>query len=966
VFLVAAFLATPCQPQITTAEITGTVTDAAAGVIAGATITVTNAATNAQRRVVSSETGSYNIPALPPGVYTIRVEKPGFSAHVRPDVILQVAQVARIDARLEVGNVTEVVEVKGGSPLLETDSTGLGTVIENQRILDLPLNGRNYLQLAALAPGATTAARPSFVAGLRQGGTRSQFSLSVSGQRLFFNRYLLDGLENTSPNWQSYIFLPSLDALLEFKVESGITPAEYGKNLNQINVTSKSGSNELHATAWEFVRNAYFDARNFFDPRTGPQPPFKRNQFGFTLGGPVLIPKLINGKNRLFFMVNYEGLRERKALVQPATVPPSAWIAGDFRAVSTPVYDVNTRVFNAAGGVVSSTPFPNNTMPANRLHPISLAYMRDWMPRVDAAVAVGNNFVNTEGRPTDGNQQNARFDFQQNSSMSWMFRYSHAGEFQYNPIQIPQHGTNVVVQAHQGMFGNTWVVGANKVNELRAGVSRFENSNIPIQAGVRNVVKELGINLDTSFPLYWGVPNVTFGAGFTLTGNSPDSPFINYDTMIQVNDNFVWTRGTHNIKFGGELTRTRFNQLGGVTTRGRFVVNGQYSSSGVSGQPIVAAHNVADWMQGLFSISESQDGVPIANYRNWYSGFYIQDNWRATSKLTINYGLRWENYTPWVDKHDNIINIALNWDNSIFPTFVRAGTGDPNAGNPCCPMPSSIPYVRDGRFGRGVQKNQLDNFGPRAGIAYSITPKTVFRSGAGIYYVQEIQNKNFEVVRNAPLSIRRNEPANISRPNLTWSVLSTAPNIPSLNFAHEIDAPRPRVAQWSAGLQRQLSSNISVEANYVGASGMYLEGSGSMNQPGPGPGNINLRRPFPIFVGTFVYIESAYHSTYHALQARFQHRPARGLNLLSSLTWGKSIDNNSAYRIQLGDGGVTDPYNKDLARALSAFDYRRNLTTSLMYELPFGKGKKFLSGVNRAANLVVGGWQLGTILTLID
>ena len=321
--------------QITTAEITGTVTDSAGAVIVGAKVTASNSATNTQRTVTTSSAGVYNLTALPPGAYSLRVEMQGFTSQVRSNFELQVAQVARFDVSLQVGNVAEVVEVQGAAPLIETDNTSLGTVIENQRIIDLPLNGRNYLQLAALTPGATTAAPASFVMGLRQGGTRSLFTLTVSGQRIIFNRYLLDGLENTSPNWQSYIFLPSLDALQEFKVESGITPAEYGKNATQINVTTKSGTNELHGSAWEFVRNSYFDARNYFNAKSTPQPPFKRNQFGFTIGGPMFLPKVFNGRNKLFFMVNYEGLRERKALVQPATVPPSAWVNGDFSAVST-------------------------------------------------------------------------------------------------------------------------------------------------------------------------------------------------------------------------------------------------------------------------------------------------------------------------------------------------------------------------------------------------------------------------------------------------------------------------------------------------------------------------------------------------------------------------------------------------------------------------------------------------------
>jgi hypothetical protein len=436
--------------------------------------------------------------------------------------------------------------------------------------------------------------------------------------------------------------------------------------------------------------------------------------------------------------------------------------------------------------------------------------------------------------------------------------------------------------------------------------------------------------------------------------------------MIQANDNFALTKGKHSMKFGGEIMRTRFNQLGGVTTRGRFSVNGQYASAGIPGQPIVPAHNIADWMMGNFSVSESQSGIPLANYRNWYFAFYFQDNWKVTRKLNISAGMRWENYTPWVDKFDAIINVNMRYDNSIFPTFVRAGKGDPFAGGPyCCNPPSSIPFIRDGSRGRGIQKNRMDSWAPRLGITYQLTPTTVLRTGAGIYYVQEIQNKNFEVVRHPPFTVRRNETANNLVPNLTWSQLSTSPsNIPSLFFGHEYDVPRPRSAQWSFGIQQQIKQNMSIEASYLGSAGMYLEGGGAMNTARPGPGSINPRRPFPIFNGTGVWIEGAYHSFYHALQAKFQHRPKYGFNLLSSFTWGKSIDDLSSYRIQFGDGGISDPLNKRASRGLSAFDFRTNLTNSLMYELPFGRGARFFSGASRAANAVVGGWQVGSIITL--
>jgi hypothetical protein len=847
----------------------------------------------------------------------------------------------------------------------------VGTVIENQRIVELPLNGRNYLQLAALTPATTTNSQNSSVNALRQGGTRSLFTLSVSGQRIFFNHYTLDGMENTDPNWNAYIFLPSLDALQEFKVETGIFPAEYGHNMNQINVTTRSGTNEIHGSAFEFLRNSALDAKNFFDVPTAPIPPFRRNQFGATLGGPVVIPHVVNGKDKLFFFFDYEGLRERKALTQGATLPPTAWVNGDFSAVSTPLYDPTTRVLNAAGtAVVSASPFPGNIIPANRLAPVSVAYMKQWVPAVTAGPnALANDFINTEGRPTNNNQENTRFDYVQSASTNWMFRYSHSGEAQYNPINIPNQGSNVSDQAHQGVLGFTHVWGANKVNDFRAGVSRLENANVPLQASVQNVVAQLGITgIDTSNPLYWGVPNTVWNGGFSGTGNTSDSPFINFDTMIQLSDNFSLIRGKHTFKMGGEFTRTRFNQLGGVVTRGRFTENGQYTNSGLPAAATVPANNIADFMLGYFSAVESQTGEPVANYRNFYIGSYLEDSWKVTPNLTVNYGLRWEYQAPWVDTHDNIVNIDFNWNNSYFPIYVRAGNGDPYAGNPRPPytLPAGIPLVRDGRFGRGVQKPDYHNFGPRLGIAYSANSKTVIRAGAGMFYVHDIGNANFDVVRNAPFTIRRSENANTLLPNLTWDHLFTSPGIPSFILVNEYNNATPRVAQWSFGVQRQLTNNMSLEANYVGSSGMYLQRLITYNNAQPGPGNINARRPFPVFNGGFQVMNGSAHSTYHALQVRLQQRLSHGFTVLSSFSYSKSIDNGSGLRSQNGDGGVSDDYNLTSIRGLSAFDFRRNWTNSLLYQLPFGKGKAFLGNAGKAMDAVVGGWQLGTILTLQD
>ncbi|HYM13161.1 MAG TPA: carboxypeptidase-like regulatory domain-containing protein [Bryobacterales bacterium] len=966
-FLLAAGVA---RAQVAAGEITGTVTDATGAVVGGAAVTLTNPATNTQRTVTTNTAGVYDLPALLPGAYNLKAEMKGFTTQVRNDIELQVAQVARIDFTLQVGNVTEVVEVAGGAPVLQTETTDIGTVVENRRIEDLPLNGRNYLQLASLIPGATTNGPPSAQGQGRMGGTRNDFTLNVAGQRLSYNHYTLDGVENTDPNFNTYLLLPSLDALQEFKVESGQFQAEYGRGISQVNVSTKSGTNEIHGSAFEFLRNADLDAKNFFDAKTKPIPPFKRNQFGATVGGPVLIPKILNGKDKLFFFFDYEGLRERKALTQTATVPSAPWRVGDFSGATTTIYDPTTRVVNGAGQLVSVQPFSGNMIPASRIAPISATLLQRFepLPNLNPNV-VANNFLNTEGRPTDSNQENSRFDYVQSANSTWMFRYGHTGELRTLPINIPNMANNIDVQGHQGMLRNTRVLGANKVNEFSFAISRLESGNVAARAGAENVVAELGITgVSRDFPLYWGVPNITI-SGLVGPGEFSDTPFINWDTIIQWNDNFSWTTGKHSFKMGGEVWRIRYNQLGGVVPRGRFTFNGQFSNNPLISTSANQVNAMSDFLLGVMSGSEGQVGAPIANYRASYYGLYFQDNWKISPKLTMNWGLRWEDQPPYYDKHDAIVNIDFRWDNSIFPTYVRTGTGDPLAGNPAFPLPSSIPYVRDGRFGRRAFRTDNRNWAPRLGLAYQLDSKTVIRTGFGMYYVRDIGNAVFDVVRNAPFTIRRSESANAIIPNLNWGQPFTQLGIPSFILANQFEDPTPYVAQWSFGVQRQLTRDMSLEVDYLGSEGSHLQRLQSYNTAPPGPGNINARRPYPIFNGNFQVMNGPGHSSYNGLQARLQQRFSRGFTLLSSFSYSKSIDNTSGIRTSSGVGELLTPsnnYNLRAERSLSGFDFRRRSTSSLLYELPIGKGKMFLGNAGRAANALAGGWQVGTILTLQD
>lgn len=929
--------------QAPTASLTGTITDASGAVVAGANVGLSNAATGFSRTQQTNTEGVYNFAAIPNGLYVLTIEAKGFPKQIREGLELQVGQVARIDAVVQVGNVAESIKVEGGAPLLQTETTEVGTVIENKRIVELPLNGRNYLQLASLIPGATTNGPASSQGQQRMGGARNAFALNISGQRVHYNHYSLDGMENTDPNFNTYLFLPSIDALAEFKVEAGTFGAEYGRAIAQVNVSTKAGTNAIHGAAFEFLRNSALDAKNYFDRGNQPIPPFKRNQYGVTVSGPII-------KNKLFWMFSWDALQERKALTQTGVVAPLAFRTGDFSSLTTPVIDPATRVVNN-NTIVSQSAFPGNIIPAARVNPISRRMFSEFIPAPNLASA--NNYINNEGRRQGNNQYFGRLDFNENSNSNWFFRYSLASDSSYVPQLATNMGNNVLVDPWQAVIANTRLIGANKVNEFRFGVNRMTSQNIQQRANTTNVVRDLGIpDIDTSIPLFWGIPVFQF-TGFSAIGECNDCPFVNYNTTFQVKDDFSWTKGRHSIKFGGDWRRLRYNQVGAVVPRGRFSFSGQYT-----GNPI------ADGVLGIMNNSEGQVGAPIANFRNTYSGLYFQDTWKLSKKLTFNFGLRWEVEPPFLDKHDAIVNIDFKWDHSVPLTFVRAGTGDPYAGNPPFILPSTIPYVRDGRFGRRATRVDWNDWAPRAGLAYQLNEKTVLRASGGIYYVRDIGNAVFDVVRNAPFTIRRNEAANTLLPNLSFQRPFSITGAPTFILANTWDEPSSYVAQWTFNLQREITKDMSYEIAYLGSGGVHLRRLGSYNDPVPAAGNIQARRPFPA-LGNVQVMYAPSHSTYHALQMKFTHRFSKGFTLLSSYSWAKSIDNGSGVRTTDGDTLITtDQNNLRRERGLSAFDFRHRWTSSFLYELPFGRGKAIGGSMGRVANMIAGGWQVGGIITL--
>ncbi|HYO83996.1 MAG TPA: carboxypeptidase-like regulatory domain-containing protein, partial [Bryobacteraceae bacterium] len=624
-------LSSGCVFAQTFGEIAGEVKDASGAVIPAAPVTVTNIETSVVRTTTTNDAGIYSFPALIPGTYTAKVEAKGFRPIVKTGIALQVQQTARVDFTVELGQVAETIEVSASAAMLSTDTVTVGTVIENKRIVDLPLNGRNFLQLVSLSPNVSYGfATPGQAAG-RQGGTRSSQNISISGMRGTWNHYTLDGIENTDVNFNLYVLLPSVDALQEFKVQTGIYPAEFGRGAAQINVSTKPGTNNFHGTVYEFLRNSALDARPYDFIGTSPQrAPFRWNQYGFTLGGPVWIPRIFNGRNRLFFMSNFEGYKERRTIQGTYTVPTLAMRQGDFSGFA-PIYDPATR--RVENGAVTASPFAGNQIPRNRFDPVSLKLMEFWPePNVNTSI-LRDNFQQPQSNRIDKDQFTQRIDFNENPNSQWFGRYSWTDESTVSP-SLRLSGTVLYTKASQYMVSNTRVLSPSQVNEARFGYNTFYNVLGQELGGVRNVVEELGIPLQTPDPTIWGIPTIRgFIGGLSEFGNTPNGPFTVDNGIWQLIDNFSWIAGRHSVRFGGEYRYDKFYQAGNEFARGVFEFNGQYTADPVTG---AGANSAADFLLGTASRAEASIALAESDFRAHNLAFYVDDVWRITPRVTLN------------------------------------------------------------------------------------------------------------------------------------------------------------------------------------------------------------------------------------------------------------------------------------------------------------------------------------------
>lgn len=967
-------LCTPCFGQ-GLGTITGEIKDSTGAVLPGVSITVVNKATNATRTTVTNAVGLFDLPAMQPGAYSVKCELEGFKA-ATSDVELQVQQTIRVNFTLELGTIAEMATVTGVSPLVETSNATVGTVIENRRIVELPLNGRNYLQLVALSPNVSAEFAGAGQAGTRQGGTRANQQLSISGQRREFNNYTLDGVNNTDVNFNTYIFLPSVDALEEFKVQTGVYSAEFGREASQVNVVTKSGTNSLHGTVFEFLRNDAMDARPYSftaAQAAAPKAPFNWNQYGYTATGPVW-------RNKLFFMSNWEGYNDRKQFQNLFSVPSAAMRRGDFSELLNNLGAVNSQTGQRAGIVVDPTqctvtgstrtcnPFAGNIIPASRLNATSKQLLEFYPEPNNGTGGLTNNYLALQDRVIDKYQFTQRMDFVRSSNSNWMGRYSYGTESEVSPA-LKLNGTKLKTNVHQAVVGNTWTLSSTVVNEFRFGFNYFFNTFGRELAFERDVVSELKIpGLFQAPPEAWGIPSISV-TGFSGFGDSTEGPYTNRNRTYEFNDNVTWIRGRHSYKVGGAIRYDMYNQVGNQFARGNF----QF-------QNIATGYAFADYMLGYLQQTESAVALATTKFRATSQAYFFTDTWKMNSNMTLDYGVRYEYTPPWLDKNGTLMNASIPFhdttpnvqDLSHHPVLVRIGSGDVYE-NSVLRFAPNIQVARDGRLGDRLIFDDKKNIAPRLGWAWTPKEQWSVRAGTGIFYLQDTGNPRFDMARN--LSGRRRDNTLLLTPDLTWEVpfrgvgsandCGVAPPLVCLTNVYVLgnmpDRKTPYMWQYLFNVQRELGNSTALEVGYLGSRSYRLERMFDWNETIPGvTGSVQSRKPYPEFTKV-QEIGNVAEAHYNSLAVKLTRRLHQGLSVLGGYTLSKSTDNGSGIRTLDGDTLFPqDSFCLECEWGLSVFDVRHRFVASILYELPFGGNKPFLqSGVGAA---LLGGWQISTII----
>jgi hypothetical protein len=961
-FLMLVFSLAPVFAQTTAGSMVGTVYDPSGGLIAGAQVTLTNMDTGIATRTITNAAGEYVVTPLPIGRYSVAVEAKGFKTSVRNDVTVNVQDRVRVDASLEVGSMSETVHVEAETPLLQTDTSYLGQVVESQRIVDLPLNGRYFSRLAVLTAG--TAPSPAGARDEKTGG------FSSNGVRPYQNNYLLDGVDNNSMsedmvNQASYVVGPPPDAIAEFRVQTNSMSAEFGRSGGAVlNVTVKSGSNGFHGTAYEFLRNSALDAKNYFDSPTDPIPPFKLNQFGFSVGGPIK-------RNRTFFFGDYQGTRQRTGHTFFATVPPPAWRVGDFSGFQ-PIFDPENTSTDAAGNVVRA-PFAGNQIPQDRWNPISKKLMDEFpQPNVPGSVSstgVASNYLSNPVEPDTTNQFDIRIDHKFSDSDSVFGRVSFSNNSLQPPGAIPPPldaadfaSGDFLNDARNIVITETHIFTPRTVNELRLGYSRNRSERLQFNS-TQNFSQQLGIPGIPFGPNNGGLPQFNVD-GLNSFGSAEYQPTVEIQNIYHIIDSLSLIRGRHTIKIGAEIKpRVNFTILQPPYPRGEFNFSGTFTHDANPNND--SGLGAADFLLGVLDTS-ILSSIIDNTFQQPGQFYYVQDDFKVTSKLTLNLGLRYEFVTFAMEKYNAEANFNVATNTLDIP-----GRTDPLP-------PSWYPQIAVNRNApRSLVPNEKHDFGPRFGFAYNVFHNTVIRGGYGIFYSSyEAGPLSIPNPGNNPpfFSQTTFQPVSFLVPNPKVNNISqgfpldtlTNPDAPSL-FSLDPNFHNPYVQHWNFSVQQQLGWNTVWEVAYAGSKGtkLYEFREGNPIQPSSDPNADSAsRRPRP-YLGDLTYWCACNSSTYHSLQTKVEKRLSNGLSFLTAYTFGKAIDETSQASLGFhSGGGARSPDHPEWEKSRADFDITHRFVNSISYSLPFGKGRPYAANMNGLGEAVLGGWELQGIQSI--
>jgi hypothetical protein len=911
--LVAALTPAPLAAQTNRASVRGIVTDPNGAVVQNAEVTLTNAGTNERRSVRTDSEGQYAVAPLAPGAYRLEVGAAGFEPY-RRELLLSVGQEFRADVGLVVSGVT--IELDGGDAFadLRQDAPAIGTVIGTRQIENLPLDGRNFYELNLLVPGAQPPAEGS------AGSVRGDFAFSVNGAREDSNNFLLDGVYNVDPKLNTFGVRPPVDAIREFETVTSTYDATFGRSAGaQVNVVTKSGTNLFHGSLYEYHRNAAFDARNFFAPADQPAPKHIRNQFGFSVGGPVV-------KDKTFFFADYEGTRSRRGITRLANVPTLAERGGDFSQ------SLLGRPFDPFAGV----PFAGGRIPLERQSAVGR--------RVAALYPLPNrnvpfqNFVSSPTERDDNDHFDARVDHSFSDRTSLVVRYSFGDRRLFEPFAgqtnaaVPGYGNDVPRRSQNALVGLTHVFSPSLVNDARFAFSRVSSAVLQ-ENRAASINAQVGLPELSRDPRDHGLSFITV-TGFSPLGDELNNPQQSATNTFQLLDTMTYAGGPHLLKFGADVRFAQQNAFRDVLSRGLL----QFTPFAYTGNAL------ADLLLGLPTVTVGARVDNAQHLRTESYNFFANDSYRLSPGLTLNLGLRYEYNSPAVDAFDR----ATVYDASTG-ALVPVGTGGvPRAG-----------YTPD-----------RNNFAPRVGLAWTLGPEgeTVLRAGYGVYYDQAPLAPGEALYFNAPFFDNNlffplpGLPLTIENPFPTFFPFA----LPDSALAIQRDLRTAYLQHWNASVQRELWRGGVVEAAYVGSKGTKLLSARDINQPQPAalpPGLPFVPRPNPRF-DDVTLIESRAASSYHSLQTRYQQRLARGLAALVSYTFAKSIDDASNFFASAGDPNFPqNSYNLRAERGRSNFDVRHRLTASYTYDLPFGRGRALVSDAGWLTTLV-SGWQTAGIVTL--